>query len=460
MKSIDEFQISKVESELREKYCLKRQISLTDPNAQNFYSEDKIRVIITFESSEILKNWHQKLVKEPYSVEILAKSTLTQIPMVVAITTYSTIIELISNQKKIQEEIRNIYLDRNLYLSTLSSSSSSSKSTDKLASLTKELGLNSNSKIPIAIIDSGVDSKIETINQNTELMLNYSKEKDSLGGSDHNGHGTYIASILINSLQTSENGQNSNSKSSETYSSAAKIYSIKIFTKDGRAHLSDLVFALGRICFQPEAHDQIFEKGNVKIVLIPASTTPTIGYDDLFSPMFDFFHSHQILCVCSAGNFGPESIGLGYPGIIQNTLTVGSISDNGETAFYSSRGSAEDGSELPIYYDYGKNIRGIATPDGKFCSIPQSSQNSISITGTSTSAALVAAKIGLIKFLDPTLQISDLDSFPNQKFPIKNILRQLGWIKEDHKSLIRMILQSLGFSILMIAIFIIAIKLL
>ena len=95
MKSIDGFQISKVESELMGKFCLKRQLSLTDPNAQKFYSEEKIRVIFTFESYEIQKNWLRKLNKAPISIEILLKSTLVEIPMVVAITTYSTIIELL-----------------------------------------------------------------------------------------------------------------------------------------------------------------------------------------------------------------------------------------------------------------------------------------------------------------------------------------------------------------------------
>ncbi|MHA1672308.1 MAG: S8 family peptidase [Promethearchaeota archaeon] len=460
MRNIDDFQISKVESELLGKFCLKNQISPTDTHAQKFYSDEKIRVIITFESDELQEAWLKKSIRNTSSIEILTKSTLTQIPMVVAISTYSTIRELSKIKEKSLEYIRNIYLDRNLYLSSLSSSStSSSKLTDKLANLSKELGLDANCKIPIAVIDSGVDSKIEKINQNIEMMLNYSKEEKSLGGSDHNGHGTYISSILINSLQTSKNDPIS-SKSPITNPSAAKIYSIKIFTKDGKAHLSDLVFAMGEICFQPETHNQIFVEGNVKIILIPVSTTPTTGYNDLFSPILEFFNSHQILCICSAGNFGPESIGLGYPGSLQNILNVGSITDSGKSAFYSSRGLAEDGSELPKFYDYGKNIRGIATPNGKFCSIPQSGQKGISITGTSTSAALVAAKVGLIKFLNPSYSISDLGIASQKTFPIRNILRQLGWIKDDHKSLIRMILQSLGFSVLMIAIFIIAIKLL
>ena len=170
---------------------------------------------------------------------------------------------------------------------------------------------------------------------------------------------------------------------------------------------------------------------------------------------------HQIFCICAAGNFGPESIGLGYPGTLKNSLSVGSITDNDEPAFYSSRGTAKDGSNLPKFYDSGKNIRGSATPNGKFCTIPLSSKKkNISITGTSTSAALFAAKFGLIKYLNPSLPINELSSYSKQKFPVRNILRQLGWIKDENKSLIRMILQSLGFSILMIAIFIIAIKLL
>ncbi|TFH28721.1 MAG: hypothetical protein E4G98_04965 [Promethearchaeota archaeon] len=143
----------------------------------------------------------------------------------------------------------------------------------------------------------------------------------------------------------------------------------------------------------------------------------------------------------------------------QNAITVGSITDDGKSAFYSSRGSAEDGTELPKFYDYGEKIPGIATPQGLFCTIPLTQQKMISITGTSTSAALVAAKIGLIKFLNPSAAINDFSNSSKQIFPIRNILQQLGWIKDGHKSLKGMILQSLGFSILMIAIFIIAIML-
>ncbi|MHA1519864.1 MAG: S8 family peptidase [Promethearchaeota archaeon] len=447
MRSIDDFQISKVESELLGKYCIKKKISPTDTLAQKFYLEEKIRVIITFTSLQFQKAWIKKLDKKSYPMEILTKSTLTQILMLIVITTYSTIIDLSKNH----EEIKNIYLDRNLYMSSFSS-----QSTGKLFNIAEELGLPVYSKIPIALVDSGVDSTIISIEKNIEQVLNISTEKED---TDHNGHGTYISSILINSLRINGN-QFPPLNSSEQISSAAKIFSIKIFTDDGKAHLSDLVSALGSICFQPEYHDQIFVKGNVKVILIPASTIPTSGMDDLFMQIIDFFSLRKIICVCSAGNFGPESIGLGYPGILKNSLTVGSITDSGVSAFYSSRGSTEDGTVLPKFYDYGKNIQGIATPDGKFCSIPLSNQTMISNTGTSTSATLVAAKIGLIKLLNPSYSINDLIGYPTQTFPIRTILQQLGWVKDGHKSLLRMILQSMGFSILMIGIFIIAIRLL
>lgn len=439
------FQISTIESDLFATFCLKRKISQHDIASRKLFEKEKTRFILAFESQQ----FRDLFINTERILEfggILLSSYHEFLP-------YQVILETdFKNWHSLSEidGLIDLYFDAPLYLcqddqANISSSTQQSSITPKNVKIATS----------VALIDSGVDTTRHELHEKVEHLLNLSSESEL----DFNGHGTFIASILAGMIPNSPIKDDFDTEL--PFLASSTIYSVKIFNQEGTARLSDFLCALYHL--EKSKHD-------FRIILMPATSGPLIGYFPLFEDILDKLEKKGIICVCAAGNFGPEAATMGCPGSFHNVVTVGSLDQENHQMFYSSRAKFEIEDASPNYFDAGTRITGLASSQGNYLSKETVQEKYITLTGTSVAAALVTIKISILKKLYPNLTKAQIDTYlskineikgkkekiRNLPFPIEEILLDLGWIKAENKKLLPLIFSAVSFSSLMVLMLLIA----
>ena len=106
----------------------------------------------------------------------------------------------------------------------------------------------------------------------------------------------------------------------------------------------------------------------------------------------DIAASRGILCVTSAGNYGPDPGSLGTPADADSVISVGGIDEEGVVLWFSSRGPTFDGRTKPEVLARGVDV---------YCAFHSSPSSYTYAAGTSVSCPLVAGSAALVMEAHP-----------------------------------------------------------
>ena len=139
------------------------------------------------------------------------------------------------------------------------------------------------------------------------------------------------------------------------------------------------------------------EEIRLDILLISLTTLEPSDGIDLLSLACNLLADKNIIIICPAGNFGPESYTIGSPSAAEKVITIGATTKKMTIAYYSGRGPTLDNRLKPDLCLPGSKIE-----------IPLSNELRINFSGTSISAALGTGLIALLKESNPNLSYDDL----------------------------------------------------
>ncbi|MEH7156669.1 S8 family peptidase [Neobacillus drentensis] len=187
------------------------------------------------------------------------------------------------------------------------------------------------SGIKVAVLDTGVNANHPDLTSNVEQCKDFSQTKVSLvegSCSDGNGHGTHVSGTVLANGGISGKG---------IYGVApqAKLWSYKVLNNRGSGYSDDIAAAIRRV-----ADEATSTGAHVIISMSLGSSTK----DSLISSAVDYAYGKGVLIIAAAGNDGPGTNTIGYPGALVNAVAVAAlenVQENGSyrVADFSSRGN-------------------------------------------------------------------------------------------------------------------------
>ncbi len=214
--------------------------------------------------------------------------------------------------------------------------------------------------IKIALLDSGIDFSHPDLRDAAKTQRSFlPKQSES---TIINPHGTALAAII--------GGRNG-------IAPAVEYIDAQVFDSTGVAYLSDIIEALTWISMFPP-----------DLVLFGGVTVPGIEEDNPLARLCQQLIAAGMTIIAPAGNFGPEGATIGCPASIPGVIAVGAVTQEGESAFFSSRGSPTGTIKKPDLVLPGVGIRTFK--------IQINETNPEFITGTSAAAAICTGLLALI----------------------------------------------------------------
>jgi serine protease AprX len=273
-----------------------------------------------------------------------------------------------------EESINRIEEDQKLYLS--------------MRDLNEIIGLNdykrnqipySGNNIIIGIIDNGINPNFDTISDT--IIKKYIQTGQHTVNIDEVSHGTLMANVIGNQFFD-------NNKRTIGIAPNAKLIDFDISNFKEEYYFSNIL----------EVFDFIL-KGDIRldILLISLTTLEPSDGIDLLSLACNLLTDKNIIIICPAGNFGPESYTIGSPSAAEKVITIGATTKKMTIAYYSGRGPTLDERIKPDLCLPGSKIE-----------IPLSNELIIKFSGTSISAAVGAGLIALLKQKNLNLKSKDI----------------------------------------------------
>lgn len=193
------------------------------------------------------------------------------------------------------------------------------------------------SGIKVAVLDTGVNVSHADLTNNVEQCKDFSQRKTSLvegSCADGNGHGTHVSGTV---LADGGNGQGIYGVAPD-----AKLWSYKVLNNRGTGYSDDIAAAIRK------AAD---EATGTKVII--SMSLGSSSKDSLISSAVDYAYSKGVLVVAAAGNDGPTSNTIGYPGALVNAVAVAAlenVQENGtyRVADFSSRGNPNTDADYMI----------------------------------------------------------------------------------------------------------------
>jgi subtilisin family serine protease len=180
-----------------------------------------------------------------------------------------------------------------------------------------EAGL-SGTGVRVAVLDTGVDAGHPDLAGRVAAEANFTDTPDA---SDHNGHGTHVASLVAGTGAASGGARRG-------VAFDATLLSGKVLDDRGVGTFSSIIAGM------EWAAAQDARVVNMSLSSDAAST----GRDPLSLAVDALTASHGVLFVASAGNRGPEATTIGAPGAAGTALAVGAADGRDRLASFSSRG--------------------------------------------------------------------------------------------------------------------------
>ncbi len=295
--------------------------------------------------------------------EIRYMKEFIQIPIVLVEAPYGWF-EMMSNSKS----IISIHGNHQVYL-CLESENINTEAKENQSKLSKLTGKG----VTIGLIDSGIDQLHPDLSNNIINIYNVSGEPNG----DFNGHGTYLAGIIAG------------------ISPEAGIIDIKVFNKEGKATVAEILEALDLVL-----SSDINEK--FPDIIVFGCADWLFDKKSLISRYCDLLNQYNIGIVAPTGNFGPD-LGnvcslVGNP----NVLTVGAINNENIVPFFSGR-SKEINLVLP-----GKDITSALSSENVIGMPLKHDLKHTILSGTSISAETAGGMLALLKESNPNLTPSQL----------------------------------------------------
>ncbi|MBT2699491.1 S8 family serine peptidase [Bacillus sp. ISL-40] len=196
------------------------------------------------------------------------------------------------------------------------------------------------SGIKVAVLDTGVNVNHADLTRNIEQCKDFSQNKTSLvegSCADGNGHGTHVSGTVL------ANG-GSNGQGIYGVAPDAKLWSYKVLNNRGSGYSDDIAAAIRRVADEAKSTG-----AHVIISMSLGSSTK----DSLISSAVDYAYGKGVLVVAAAGNDGPTSNSIGYPGALVNVVAVAAlenVQENGtyRVADFSSRGNPNSDGDYVI----------------------------------------------------------------------------------------------------------------
>ncbi len=228
--------------------------------------------------------------------------------------------------------------------------------------------------VKVAIIDTGIDRDHPDLAPNIVTGRNFiTGAPDPNNFEDDNGHGTHVAGTLA----AADNGSGLIGVAPE-----ADLYILKALGSDGLGTASDITRAI-------EWASGL--NGGTKVDVINMSLGGSVDDDILHRAIDNAYGNLGIVVVVAAGNGGPGSDSVWYPGQNPNAFTVAATDANNVIADFSSRGSAVD----------------VAAPRLNILSTYLDGTTKV-LSGTSMAAPHVAGLVALVKSANPALSAAQL----------------------------------------------------
>ncbi|RDU36881.1 peptidase S8 [Neobacillus piezotolerans] len=185
--------------------------------------------------------------------------------------------------------------------------------------------------IKVAVLDTGAYTSHIDLRDNVEQCKDFTQATSPLVNgvcNDRNGHGTHVAGTVL---------ANGGYDGLGIYGVApqAELWAYKVLNDRGSGYSDDIAAAIRH------AADEASRLG-VKTVI--SMSLGSSSKDSLIASAVDYAYGKGALVVAAAGNSGPSSNTIGYPGALVNAVAVASLDNtfvNGtyKVSDFSSRGN-------------------------------------------------------------------------------------------------------------------------
>ncbi|MGG1676811.1 S8 family peptidase [Neobacillus sp. NRS-1170] len=188
--------------------------------------------------------------------------------------------------------------------------------------------------IIVAVLDTGVKKDHKDLVNQVLQCKDFSQMKTPLvdgSCSDGNGHGTHVSGTVL------ANG-GSDGKGIYGVAPGAKLWSYKVLNDRGSGYSDDIAKAIETVADNASG---------LKVIISMSLGSST--KDSLIENAVNYAYNKGVLVVAAAGNDGPGTNTIGYPGALVNAVAVAALENvqqNGtyRVADFSSRGNpATDG---------------------------------------------------------------------------------------------------------------------
>lgn len=270
--------------------------------------------------------------------------------------------------------------------------------------------------VTVAVVDSGLwehDALVNDTLGRNRLLGRY----DALAGRegeealDESGHGTHMASIILNSDPTIRDGRRTG-----TYKGVApdaSLVAVKVLDREGLAHLLEIVRAIQWVVDHRETY-------GIRVMNLSFAQTPRWPFwEDPVNQAVAQAWASGIAVVAAAGNEGPDPGTVGSPGNLPRIITVGAVTDSWTPDTrdddyipdFSSRGPTPTGHVKPDVVALGGHMTGLIRPDSSLA-VEQPEDilrtGEFVSTGSSQASALVSGILALLLQLEPDLTPDEL----------------------------------------------------
>lgn len=249
---------------------------------------------------------------------------------------------LLKNKNLTIEKVEEVQLAPNKEAAAKPGSSANSSPSDRtpwgIQAIYNDAAIQSTSGgagIKVAVLDTGANTSHADLTNRVEQCKDFTQNKSPLiegSCSDGNGHGTHVAGTVLADGGT---GQGIYGVAPE-----ADLWAYKVLNNRGSGYSDDIASAIRK------AADEAARTSSKVIISMSLGSSVK---DTLISNAVDYAYGKGVLVIAAAGNDGPSSNTIGYPGALVNAVAVAALEDvqqNGtyRIADFSSRGNpATDG---------------------------------------------------------------------------------------------------------------------
>ena len=199
--------------------------------------------------------------------------------------------------------------------------------------------------VKVAVVDTGIARSHADLNDNLAGCVNFIQSWKTC--EDDNGHGTHVSGIIA---------AEDNSFGVVGVAPQARIYAYKVLNRRGSGYLSDII----------EALDRSITDGVVVINMSLGTSSDVQSFHDAIIKVYNA----GITQVAAAGNSGPGSNTVNYPGAYPEVIGVAATDSSNNVPSWSSRGPQVDiaAPGVSVYSTYLKN--GYTTMSGTSMASP------------------------------------------------------------------------------------------